>query len=75
MLKLFDNSVFSFILFLDKHLEFYFSIKQDPLYNQLKLKILLIKVTKLLAKIWVYTFLIKVDTIITNKIPTDIVIW
>ena len=41
-----DKLVFSFILFQDKRLELQFSIKQNSLYNQLKL-------TKLLAKIWV----------------------
>ena len=35
----FDNLVFSFKLFQDKHLELQFSIKQDSLYSQLKLKI------------------------------------
>ena len=51
--ELFDNLVFSFTLFHDKHLELLFSVKQDSLYSQLKLKALLIKVTQLLAKLWV----------------------
>ena len=51
--ELFGNLVFLFMLFPDKHLELQFSVKQNSLYSQLKLKILLIKVTKLLAKIWV----------------------
>ena len=33
------------ILFPDKHLELQFPVRQDSLYSQLKLKILLIKIT------------------------------
>ena len=39
--------MFSFILFPDKQLELQFSVKQNSLYSQLKLKILLIKVNKI----------------------------